>query len=68
VRLVDVSGTYYSQPNSTGRAEYRMLAALVFNDDQGFLLRVFGPKQSIADQERAFRAMIGTLRARAVPP
>jgi hypothetical protein len=62
VHLLDVSGTYRSQPTMSPRENYRMLAAIVVRGEQGYALRLFGPKQSIADQEAAFRAMLGTLR------
>jgi hypothetical protein len=69
VHLVDISGTYRDQRGpmapAVERPNYRMLAAIVETDTLGtYYIKLYGPKQTIADNEKAFAAMIEGLAAK----
>ena len=67
VHLVDVSGTFKDQRGPVApaveRPKYRMLAAIVATKDQGnYFIKLYGPERTIADNEKAFVAMIEGLQ------
>ncbi len=76
VTLVDVSGTYLDKPGgpfaggkTIERDGYRMLAAIVETTQKGektgnYFIKLIGPRQTIADNQKAFDAMIDSLKQR----
>lgn len=74
VTIVDVSGTYLDKPGgpfaggeTIEREDYRMLAAIIQTTQKGkktgnYFLKLIGPKQTIADNKKAFEQMIGSLK------
>ena len=73
VRLVDVSGTYNDRRGpfapAVKRPDYRMLAAIVsIGKKEGapasnYFIKFYGPKKTVAANEKAFTAMIESLKA-----
>lgn len=69
VHLVDVSGTYKDTPGGpfTGgkpvlREDYRMLAAIIETKAAGnYFLKFYGPKATIAENEKAFKELLRSL-------
>ena len=68
VHYVDLSGTYKDNPapfaggKAIPRENYRMLAAIVTTKEAGnYFLKLYGPKATIAENEKAFRDMIDSL-------
>lgn len=76
VTVVDVSGTYLDKPGgpfaggkTVERENYRMLAAIVETTKNGkktgnYFIKLIGPKQTIADNKKAFDKMIESLKDR----
>ena len=72
VRIVDISGTYNDRRGpfapAVKRADYRMLAAIVsVGKKQGapagnYFIKFYGPKKTVAANEKAFTAMIESLK------
>lgn len=72
VTLVDVSGTYLDKPfpaanQAIDRENYRMLAAIIETHKGGkktgnYFIKLIGPKQTIADNKKAFDQMIDSLK------
>ncbi|HEX7446219.1 MAG TPA: hypothetical protein VF306_01670 [Pirellulales bacterium] len=74
VTLVDVSGTYLDKPGgpfaggkTVEREDYRMLAAIIETTQQGkktgnYFIKLIGPRKTIADNQKAFDAMIDSLK------
>ena len=74
VTVVDVSGTYLDKPSgpfaggkTIDRENYRMLAAIVETSKGGkktgnYFIKLVGPKQTIADNKKAFDKMIDSLK------
>jgi hypothetical protein len=63
VHLVDISGTFRDQRGpmapAVERPKYRMLAAIIITKSAGnYFVKLYGPERTIADQEKAFVAMI----------
>ncbi len=73
VRIVDVSGTYNDRRGpfapAVKRADYRMLAAIVTVGKKPgaranhYFIKFYGPKKTIAANEKAFTEMIKSLKA-----
>lgn len=68
VHYVDISGTFKDQPGPVApavmRENYRMLAAIIVTEKQGMhFLKFYGPKATVAGQEKAFQDMINSLKA-----
>ena len=69
VHLVDISGTYKDMPggpNAGGktinRENYRMLAAIIETKEAGnYFVKFYGPKATIAENEKAFQELLGSL-------
>jgi hypothetical protein len=66
VHLVDISGTYKDQRGPFAPAQtyenYRMLAAIISTKDAGrYFLKLYGPKETIAANEKAFRRLVESL-------
>lgn len=68
VYLVDLAGTYKDSPGpfapGVDRKGYRMLAAIVVTREANFYLKLYGPQQTMAEQEAAFVQMIEGLSRR----
>jgi len=69
VHLVDVSGTFKDQrgPMSPAveRPKYRMLAAIIATKAAGnYFIKLYGPEQTMAENEKAFVAMIEGMKAK----
>jgi hypothetical protein len=65
VHFVDLSGTYIGSPfmKIEPKENYRMLAAVVVTDKLGaHFVRVYGPEKTIAANEKAFMAMVESLK------
>ena len=74
VTLVDVSGTYLDKPGgpfaggkTIERDDYRMLAAIIETTQKGkktgnYFIKLIGPRKTIADNQKAFDAMIVSLK------
>jgi hypothetical protein len=74
VTVVDVAGTYIDKPagpfaggQAIDRENYRMLAAIVETTKKGkktgnYFIKLIGPKQTIADNKKAFNQMIESLK------
>lgn len=66
VHLVDLSGTYKDAPagpfaggKTVLRENYRMLGAIVATKDAGnYFLKLYGPKATITQNEKAFRSLV----------
>ncbi|HEX5444854.1 MAG TPA: hypothetical protein VFW87_13540, partial [Pirellulales bacterium] len=75
VTLVDVSGTYLDKPGgpfaggkTVEREDYRMLAAIIETTQKGkktgnYFIKLIGPRKTIAENQKAFDAMIESLKA-----
>lgn len=75
VTLVDVAGTYLDKPGgpfaggkTIERDDYRMLAAIIETTQKGkktgnYFIKLIGPRKTIADNQKAFDAMIESLKA-----
>jgi hypothetical protein len=66
VHLVDVSGTFKDQRGPAApaveRPKYRMLAAIIATKSAGnYFIKFYGPERTVADNEKAFQAMIDGL-------
>ena len=60
-RPVDVSGTYNNSFAIGGAAklpDYRLLAAVIETKDANFYVKLYGPKRTMAAQEKKFLKMI----------
>jgi hypothetical protein len=76
VTVVDVSGTYIDKPagpfaggQAIDRENYRMLAAIIETTHKGkktgnYFIKLIGPKQTVADNKKAFDQMIESLKAK----
>jgi len=66
VHLVDISGTYKDRParfaEAVDRGHFRMLAAIIMTDKANIYVKFYGPRNTIATHERAFRSMIAGLK------
>lgn len=74
VTLVDVAGTYLDKPGgpfaggkTIERDDYRMLAAIIETTQKGkkignYFIKLIGPRKTIADNQKAFDAMIESLK------
>lgn len=70
VHYVDISGTYKDAPagpfaggKTIKREDYRMLAAIVQTKEAGnYFLKFYGPKTTVAENEKAFQEMLGSLK------
>jgi hypothetical protein len=68
VHLVDISGTYKEprgpMAQTVSRKDYRMLGAIIETPRSILFLKFYGPKRTIAENEKAFRQMIEEMKAR----
>lgn len=69
VHFVDISGDFKDQAGpfapAVMRENYRMLAAIVVTEKSGqHFLKLYGPKATIAAQEKAFQEMLNTLKVK----
>ncbi len=68
VHLVDITGTFKDQPRgpfgpTTLRDNYRMLGAIISTEKRGqYFVKMYGPRKTIAANEKAFNEMINTLK------
>ena len=69
IHYVDLSGTYkdtaggpFAGGKTTLRDNYRMLAAIVVTKDAGnYFLKLYGPKATITENEKAFSSLVDSL-------
>ncbi len=66
VHLVDISGTFKDQRGPVApaveRPKYRMLAAIIPTNGRGdYFIKFYGPERTVAENEKAFLAMIKSL-------
>lgn len=47
---------------ATERPGYRMLAAIIPADGASFFIKFYGPKKTVAEHEKEFRAMLDGLK------
>lgn len=72
VHLVDISGTYKDQPGgpfsgkpAVMRKDYRMLSAIIETPKYGhYFLKMYGPKKTIAANEKDFQELIKSLKVK----
>ncbi len=68
VHIVDISGTYTDMrgPVARGpaREDYRMLGAIIPTKEADFYVKFYGPRQTVAEHEKAFLRMIESLERR----
>ena len=72
VHYVDLAGTYKDAPagpfaggKTIKRENYRMLAAIVETKEAGnYFLKFYGPKATVAENEKAFKEMLDSLRVK----
>ena len=74
VYLVDLAGTYKDTPPGAGpfsgakpilRENYRMLAAIIATEKDGqHFIKFYGPKETVAKNEEAFKKMIDSLKVK----
>ncbi len=67
VHLVDISGNFKDQRGPFSpvklRADYRMLGAIIVTDKMGkYFVKLYGPKKAVAENERGFRDLVGSLK------
>lgn len=70
VHYVDIAGTYKDAPagpfaggKTIKREDYRMLAAIVQTKEAGnYFLKFYGPKETVAENEKAFQQMLNSLK------
>jgi hypothetical protein len=69
VHVVDISGTYKDTPGgpfaggkTVNRENFRMLAAIIETKAAGnYFVKFYGPKATIAENEKAFQELLGSL-------
>ena len=69
VHFVNITGTYDDKPapfsqQGVARPNYRMLGAIVTLPEGNVYFKFYGPRQTIADKQEAFRKMIEELKAK----
>ena len=72
VEIVDLSGTYKDTPGgpfaggkTVMRDNYRMLGAIIQTKDRGnYLLKLYGPKATIDENEKGFQEMVKSLKVK----
>ncbi len=72
VHYVDVAGIYKDSPSgpfaggkTIKRENYRMLAAIVETKEAGnYFLKFYGPKTTVAENEKAFQQLLGSLQVK----
>jgi hypothetical protein len=72
VHLVDLAGTYKDTPGgpfaggkTTLREDWRMLGAIIVTKDAGnYFLKLYGPKATIAENEKGFTSLIESLKVK----
>jgi hypothetical protein len=72
VHVVDLTGTYKDTPGgpfaggkTVLREDYRMLGAIIVTKDAGnYFLKLYGPKATIGENEKAFTALVESLKVK----
>jgi hypothetical protein len=71
VHWVDLSGTYKDSPGPFAggkpvmRENYRMLAAIIQTKKDGnYFLKLYGPKATMAENEKAFRELVDSMQVK----
>ncbi len=69
VHFVNIAGTYDDKPapfaaQGVERPNYRMLGAIVVLPEGNVYFKFYGPRQTIADNQEAFKKMIEELKAK----
>ena len=66
VHYVDITGTYNDsrgpQAPAVQRKDYRMLAAIIETDQGNYFVKFYGPKKTVADNEKHFEKMMKSLK------
>lgn len=67
VHVVDISGTFADRRGpfapAVQRERYRMLAAIIVTEDLGqHFVKLYGPRKTIAANEKAFQAFLSSLK------
>ena len=71
VHLVSLTGTYKDTPGgpfaggkTTLREDYQMLGAICLTKSGNYFLKLYGPKATIGENEKAFRAMVESMKVK----
>ncbi|MBX9788136.1 MAG: hypothetical protein K2Y37_04415 [Pirellulales bacterium] len=69
VHFVNIAGTYDDKPapfaaQGVARENYRMLGAIVVLPEGNVYFKFYGPRQTIADNQEAFRKMIEAMKTK----
>lgn len=72
VHVVDLAGTYKDTPGgpfaggkTVLREDYRMLGAIIVTKDAGnYFLKLYGPKATIGENEKAFTSLVESLKVK----
>jgi hypothetical protein len=72
IEIVDLAGTYKDSPagpfaggKTVMRDNYRMLGAIIQTKDRGnYFLKLYGPKATIEENEKAFQDMVKSLKVK----
>ena len=63
ITRVELSGTYTDPFSKAGpQAGYRLLGAIVSNDDSAFFIKLIGPDKTVLDAETGFDDMLKTIK------
>ncbi|MBM4002961.1 MAG: hypothetical protein FJ295_06675 [Planctomycetes bacterium] len=69
IQVVDISGSYKDQRGpmtpAVTREDYRMLGAIISTENSGLIfLKFYGPKKTIAANEKGFQEMLKSIKAK----
>jgi hypothetical protein len=72
VHVVDLTGTYKDTPGgpfaggkTVLREDYRMLGAIIVTKDAGnYFLKLYGPKATVGENEKAFTSLVESLKVK----
>jgi hypothetical protein len=71
VHVVSLAGTYKDSPGgpfaggkTVMRENYRMLGAIAVTKSGNYFLKLYGPKTTIGENEKAFRAMVESMQVK----
>jgi hypothetical protein len=71
VHIVSLAGTYKDSPGgpfaggkTVNRENYRMLGAIAVTKSGNYFLKLYGPKGTIGENEKAFRTMVESMKVK----
>ena len=71
VHVVSLAGTYKDSPGgpfaggkTVNRENYRMLGAIAVTKQGNYFLKLYGPKATIGENEKAFRTMVESMKVK----